>query len=94
MILSGGSDDAHVVSAAQKQKQTSSSRYIVIDHLGDGTFGRALKCVELDLFSSNQNEHQRPDKQHQQNTYAVKVVRAVPRYTESAKFEAQILKDL
>ena len=26
--------------------------------------------------------------------FAIKVVRAVPRYTESAKFEAQILKDL
>ena len=34
------------------------------------------------------------DRQDEEKTYAVKVVRAVARYTESAKFEATILKDL
>jgi serine/threonine protein kinase len=54
------------------------NRYKVICHLGDGTFGRALKCQDL---QSNM-------------VVAVKVIRAVKRYTESAKIEAEILNDL
>ena len=50
-------------------------RYKVVGHLGDGTFGRALKCIDLQT----------------QIVQAVKVIRAVPRYTESAKIEADIL---
>jgi dual-specificity kinase len=46
--------------------------------LGDGTFGRALKCLNI-----IENKH-----------YAVKVIRAVPRYNESAKIEADILIDI
>ena len=61
---------------------------MVVDHLGDGTFGRALKCVELP------NQMAAPDSVKEGETYAVKVVRAVPRYAESAKFEASILQDL
>jgi hypothetical protein len=44
-------------------------KYQVLDHLGDGTFGRALRCTE-------------------KKTTAVKVIRAVPRYANSAKIEA------
>jgi hypothetical protein len=47
-------------------------KYQVLDHLGDGTFGRALRCTE---------------KKTQEIT-AVKVIRAVPRYANSAKIEA------
>lgn len=53
-------------------------RYKVLEHLGDGTFGRALKCQDMQT-----NE-----------ILAVKVIRAVPRYTDSARIEADILKDL
>ena len=58
----------------------SKSKYMVTGHLGDGTFGRALKCIDLN--------------QSKEKIYAVKVVRAVKRYTESAKIEADILQDL
>ena len=72
-----------------------------MEHLGDGTFGRALKCKELleyehkneslpQILTSQSNVASKQD----QSMFAIKVVRAVPRYTESAKFEAQILKDL
>lgn len=30
----------------ESQPAKKSGRYKVVDHLGDGTFGRALKCVE------------------------------------------------
>jgi dual-specificity kinase len=54
------------------------NRYEVLAHLGDGTFGRALKCNDRKT-----NE-----------AVAVKIVRAVSRYAESAKIEAKILQDL
>ncbi len=50
----------------------------MLGHLGDGTFGRALQCE--DIISNN--------------VVAVKVVRAVERYTDSAKIEAKILCDI
>lgn len=53
----------------------SDKRYEVLNHLGDGTFGRALLCRD------NINDEK----------VAVKVVRAVSRYAESAKIEANIL---
>jgi serine/threonine protein kinase len=54
------------------------NRYEVLAHLGDGTFGRALKCRDT---KTNAN-------------VAVKIVRAVSRYAESSKIEANILRDL
>lgn len=53
-------------------KERGGKQYKVLGHLGDGTFGRTLQCIEV-----NENR-----------IYAVKVVRAVARYTESAKTEA------
>lgn len=50
----------------------------MIGHFGDGTFGRALKCHDVVT----------------KRTYAVKIIRSVKRYTESAKVEADILKEL
>jgi len=49
----------------------SDERYKVSDHLGDGTFGRALRCLDVKT----------------QEILAVKVVRAVQRYAHSAKIE-------
>ena len=46
--------------------------------LGDGTFGRTLKCVSL--------------KDH--SYYAVKIIRSVKRYNSSAKIEVSILTDV
>ena len=53
-------------------------KYRVTGHLGDGTFGRALQCEDIE----------------QNKIVAVKVVRAVERYTHSAKIEASILNDI
>eukprot|EP01071_Lankesteria_metandrocarpae_P006692 Lankesteria_metandrocarpae@DN4448_c0_g1_i1.p1 len=50
----------------------------VVGQLGDGTFGRVLKCYDSSRSAS----------------VAVKVVRDVERYTEAAKIEAHILSDL
>lgn len=50
--------------------------YKIINHLGDGTFGRTLKCSR--------------DK----NYYAIKIIRAVKRYNQSAKIEVNILNDV
>jgi dual-specificity kinase len=55
-----------------ESQEKGSGKYKILGHLGDGTFGRALQCVEM---SENR-------------IYAVKVIRAVARYTESAKTEA------
>tara|TARA_B110000285_G_C15093942_1_gene600772 strand:+ start:597 stop:962 length:366 start_codon:yes stop_codon:yes gene_type:complete len=52
--------------------------YKIIGHLGDGTFGRTLKCQSL----------------KNQSYYAVKIIRAVPRYNSSAKIEIKILNDV
>ena len=46
--------------------------------MGDGTFGRALKCLNI-----IENKY-----------YAVKIIRSVKRYNESAKIEANILLDI
>ena len=54
------------------------NRYEVLAHLLDGTFVRSIKCKDRKT-----NE-----------VVAVKIVRAVSRYAESAKIEANILKDL
>ena len=64
--------------------QVGANRYKIVGHLGDGTFGRALKCVQVTG----------PNDSIDGDVYAVKVVRAVQRYTDSAKFEAQIMDDL
>lgn len=52
--------------------------YKVVSHLGDGTFGRTLKCQNL----------------RDQSYYAIKVIRAVKRYNQSAKIEIKILNDV
>jgi dual-specificity kinase len=54
------------------------AKYKILGHLGDGTFGRALKCEEVESGE----------------IVAIKIIRAVPRYTESARIEAEILNDL
>lgn len=66
----------------QGQPLAAPNRYRVVDHLGDGTFGRTLKCVR------------EGDPTESQSVYAIKVIRAVQRYSENALFEAKILRDL
>jgi serine/threonine protein kinase len=45
-------------------------------HISDGTFGRVFECKDLE----------------DNKIYAVKVIRAVQRYVESAKTETEILE--
>jgi serine/threonine protein kinase len=52
----------------------------VIKEVGVGTFGRVLECFDLDDDGRRK--------------VAIKVVRNIKRYTESASIEAQILKDV
>jgi dual-specificity kinase len=54
------------------------SSYQIVNHLGDGTFGRTLKGQNI------------KDQQY----YAVKIIRAVKRYNSSAKIEIKILNDI
>ncbi|KAL8452556.1 hypothetical protein Emag_002231 [Eimeria magna] len=53
-------------------------RYRVLAKLGDGTFGRVLKCADVKL----------------QTHVAIKVVRDVARYTSAARIEAEILREV
>ncbi|KAL0219755.1 hypothetical protein P9112_005408 [Eukaryota sp. TZLM1-RC] len=58
--------------------QSLTERYTVIQKLGQGTFGTVLECY---------------DKQRRYNV-AIKVVRAIERYTEAAIYEKCFLRDL
>lgn len=52
--------------------------YKILKHISDGTFGRVFEVLNM---KNNQ-------------IFAMKIIRAVERYVESAKTEAEILKDL
>ena len=59
------------------------AKYRVVKHLGDGTFGRCLKCVPVHTDSKQETQE-----------WAVKVIRAVQRYSDSARIEVEILEDM
>jgi serine/threonine protein kinase len=54
-----------------------------MDHLGDGTFGRTLLCQKIGEASEDERSN-----------YAVKIIRCVRRYNQSAQYEVSILKDI
>ena len=65
----------------QKHSKPRAYRHIadvVVKELGVGTFGRVLRC-----YDRNYDDH-----------VALKVVRRVKKYTESAMIEADILEDI
>ncbi|CAI5702231.1 unnamed protein product [Peronospora effusa] len=72
------SHDDTVGSYAGKPGEYIANRYKIIREAGLGTFGRVLECL---------------DKQRN-IVVAIKVVRKVDKYTESAKIEAAILQDV
>ncbi|KAL0489039.1 serine/threonine-protein kinase AFC2 [Acrasis kona] len=51
---------------------------VINSFMGEGTFARVVRCLDLKY-----NKH-----------VAIKIVRSVPKYTESAKIEVDILKDV
>eukprot|EP01038_Epipyxis_sp_PR26KG_P010722 gene10722-14398_t len=57
---------------------TLDERYVIVREMGKGTFGKVYKCKD-----NKYNDH-----------VAIKVVRSVKRYSESAKIEADILDDI
>lgn len=63
----------------------SGGRFIVKDLLGQGTFGKVLKCID--------NKYE-PNYNNGRNYVAVKVIRAVDRYREAAKTELRILQTI
>ncbi|KAL0587642.1 hypothetical protein ABG067_002661 [Albugo candida] len=73
-----GAQDDTIGSFEGKPGDYISSRYKIIREAGLGTFGRVLECL---------------DKQRDR-VVAIKVVRRVEKYTESAKIEARILQDV
>ena len=54
-------------------------RYKIVDDVGMGTFGRVVECLDL-------RNNRRP--------VAIKIVRSIQRYCESARIEASILQDV
>ena len=76
---SSGSADSEIIHFEWFRGQNlDKGRYDVRGQLGDGTFGRVLRCVD--------NKYK--------DTVAIKVIRDVPRYVENALIEAKILKRL
>jgi hypothetical protein len=75
-------------------------RYRVVKEVGVGTFGRVLECVDLKHRRTSQDIHHRKDQQRdssrtqREGVVAIKVVRNVKRYHESAIIEANIVRDV
>jgi dual-specificity kinase/CDC-like kinase len=68
-------------------------RYRVLGQIGIGTFGRVLECMELAPPSSSSRRG--GDRRSPGASYvAIKVVRDVKRYYESALIEARIMRDI
>jgi serine/threonine protein kinase len=78
-------------------------RYRIEREIGIGTFGKVLRCE--DTWATGTTTYAGADPQHCHNPrsprgrrrpgrVAIKVVRSVPRYSESAKIEARILDDV
>ena len=75
-------------------------RYRVIRELGVGTFGRVVECLDLTKTLSSienhrqQNQEQYPNRDDHADLVAIKMVRKVKRYYESALIEADIVSDV
>jgi tRNA A-37 threonylcarbamoyl transferase component Bud32 len=65
-----------------------SDRYRVIKEVGVGTFGRVLECLDLKRTRSSRRDRQ------ENNVVAIKIVRNVKRYYESALIEADIVEEV
>lgn len=66
------------------------NRYRLLDEVGLGTFGRVLECLDLERSRWNRN-HERREKDEY---CAMKIVRKVKRYYDSALIEAKIIRDV
>lgn len=67
-------------------------RYRIIREVGLGTFGRVVECLDLKRRSTH---HTRNDRYRGQDPYvAIKIVRNIKRYCNSAKIEASIVQQI
>jgi len=77
-------------------------RYKLVKDVGLGTFGRVVQAIDLNLArdvtrDERQNHRDRKDRKAKikmEDSVAIKIVRNVKRYHESALIEADILKDV
>jgi len=80
------------------------ARYKIIKDVGLGTFGRVVQAVDLEQLDKREqsrvkkyrdkDKDRRKVKKRIEDTVAIKIVRNVKRYHESALIEADILKDV
>lgn len=64
------------------------NEFRIVKEVGVGTFGRVLECVDFKRVTSNRR------RDHDNHLVAIKVVRNVRRYYESALIEADIIEDV
>jgi dual specificity protein kinase CLK2/3 len=72
-------------------------RYKIVKDVGLGTFGRVVQAIDLDKTDRSKYEpkqRSRHEKTRLEDTVAIKIVRRVKRYHESALIEADILRDV
>lgn len=71
-------------------------RYQIIKDVGLGTFGRVVQAMDLERHPRGHvgRMHDRRHKANIEDTVAIKIVRKVKRYHESALIEADILRDV
>lgn len=83
--------DGHYV--YQEDDVFSDGRFVVKSLLGQGTFGKVLKCLDTKTELVNQNHSWNYTSTTHENSYvAVKVIRAIDRYREAAKTELRVLQ--
>lgn len=66
------------------------NRYRVLNEVGVGTFGRVLECLDFERSRWNRNRERREKDEY----CAIKIVRKVKRYYESALIEAKIIREV
>lgn len=75
-------------------------KYRIVRELGIGTFGRVVECLDLTKSRSNDNcrdrhyHQQQPIRDDANPLVAIKMVRKVKRYYDSALIEADIVADV
>ena len=62
-------------------------RYRILREVGVGTFGRVVECLDLKRARSSRRDRQ-------EHVVAIKIVRNVKRYYESALIEAEIVEEI
>lgn len=90
----------------QEEDVFGSGRFVVKQLLGQGTFGKVVKCIDNDPANSLQSfedpfadcydyeSFDRNRELRQPKYVAVKIIRAVDRYREAAKTELRVLKTI